>query len=74
MKLEKKCLRRIQRVALGGSLLSYSGIICGNIFSENLTNFQKGFIEGLSAALLVFWVVYMLWSAFNKKNPYVLIK
>jgi len=74
MKLEKNILKRIQYVALSFSLLGYAGFSINLMFSEKMSDFYKGFLEGMLFMMIVAWGVYMVWSAFNKRNPYELIK
>lgn len=74
MKLEKSTLKRIQYVALSFSLLGYAGFTVNLMFSEKMSDFGKGFLEGMSFMMIATWGVYMVWSAFNKRNPYEIIK
>jgi len=74
MKLDISTLKRIQYVALSFSLLGYAGFSINLMFSEKMSDFYKGFLEGMSFMMIVAWGVYMLWSVFNKRNPYELIK
>lgn len=74
MKLKKSTLKRIQYVALSFSLLGYAGFTVNLMFNEKMSDFFKGFLEGLSFMMILIWGVYMVWSAFNKRNPYEIIK
>jgi putative Mn2+ efflux pump MntP len=68
MKLEKSTLKRIQYVALSFSLLGYTGFTVNLIFSEKMNDFVKGFVEGMSFMMIAAWSLYMVWSAFSKRN------
>ena len=74
MESQKELLKRIQKVALIISFLGYAGLASSNIFSENLNDFEQGLIEGLSVTFIIVWCVFMVWNAFNNRNPYKIIK
>ncbi len=51
---------------VGEITLALSGI-----FRDNLSDFQLGFCEGLSATGIILGGIYMVWSFAHKRNPFV---
>jgi hypothetical protein len=70
MKLKKSTLKRIQYIALTFSLLGLSGFTINLMFNEKMSDFFKGFLEGMSVTMIIVWGIYMVWCLFNKRNPY----
>ena len=44
-------------------------LIISRIFSEKLTDFELGFLEGISIVLLLVGVTYLSWCLIKKENP-----
>jgi hypothetical protein len=74
MKLEKNTLKRIQYIALTLSLLGPIVFTTALMFSEELSDFLKGFLGGLSFVMIITWGVYLIWCIINKRNPYRIIE
>lgn len=72
--MKKNKLKRLQYVALGCSFVGYSTYTIVLLLTDKLNDFLKGFLHGLSFVMICTWCVFMVWSAFNKRNPYKLIK
>ncbi len=71
--MRKNKLKRLQYVALGCFFVGYSAYIVV-LLTDKLNDFLKGFLHGLSFVMICTWSVFMVWSAFNKRNPYKIIK
>lgn len=50
-----------------GLLISTSSRL---LFRDHLSDFAKGFCEGVSFVLILTGLVYFVWCAFHQKNPY----
>jgi len=72
--MNKRTLKRLQYIGIGSSIVGYSSLTASIIFSDTLTNFLKGFLHWVSFVMIFAWIIYMVWSAFNKRNPYKIIK
>lgn len=72
--MNKRRLKRLQYVGIGCSIVGYSSLTASIIFSDTLTNFLKGLLHGISFVMIFAWIIYVVWSAFNKRNPYKINK
>jgi len=65
--MRKKIFSYVILVCYSIGLLTFS---LSSIFRDSLSDFAKGFCEGLSIVFILAGFIYMCWCVVKKKNPY----
>lgn len=65
--MHKKILAYEIMVCYAVGLMTFS--LC-NIFRDSLSDFARGFCEGISITFILIGFIYMCWCIVKKKNPY----
>ena len=71
LKKENKKMKNGTRIALLSCIFMGNFIqTLSSLFRDKLTDFERGFCEGLAVSLVIIGAIFLVWCTIKKLNPF----